>query len=45
MKNRKVVIFDRKTKIFITAYKFSKRQYEEYETTGNIRNIGDINKN
>ena len=33
---RRVVIFDQKTKIFITAYKLAKRSVHEYLTTGNI---------
>ena len=33
---RQVVIFDRETKIFITAYKISKNQIVDYEKTGNI---------
>jgi len=39
---RQVAIFDRETKIFITAYKLTEAQYDEYETTGNI---GETNKN
>jgi len=33
---RQVVIFDRETKIFITAYKLAERSVDEYLTTGNI---------
>ena len=33
---RQVVIFDRETKIFITAYKLAERSIDEYLTTGNI---------
>jgi len=35
-KTRQVVIFDRETKIFITAYKLAERSVDEYLTTGNI---------
>jgi hypothetical protein len=35
-KTRQVAIFDRETKIFITAYKLTKRSVDEYLTTGNI---------
>ena len=35
---RQVVIFDRETKIFITAYKLAERSVDEYLTTGNIGN-------
>jgi Colicin D len=33
---RQVVIFDRETKIFITAYKLAEPSVDEYLTTGNI---------
>ena len=33
---RQVVIFNRETKIFITAYKLAERNVDEYLTTGNI---------
>jgi hypothetical protein len=33
---RQVVIFDRETKIFITAYKLAERSVDKYLTTGNI---------
>lgn len=33
---RQVVIFDRETKIFITAYKIAERSVDQYLTTGNI---------
>jgi len=33
---RQVVIFDRETKIFITAYKLAERSVDDYLTTGNI---------
>ena len=41
-KTRQVVIFDRETKIFRTAYKLAERSVDEYLTTGNIgsNNIG-----
>ena len=35
-KTRQVVIFDRETKTFITAYKLADRHVREYERTGNI---------
>ena len=35
-KTRQVVIFNRETKIFITAYKLAERSVDEYLTTGNI---------
>ena len=33
---RQVVLFDRETKIFITAYKLAERSVDDYLTTGNI---------
>jgi hypothetical protein len=33
---RQVVIFDRETKIFLTAYKLAERSVDKYLTTGNI---------
>ena len=38
-KTQQVAIFDRKTKIFITAYKLADRNVEEYLRTGNIGEI------
>ena len=35
-KTRQVAIFDRETKIFITAYKLAERSVDEYLTIGNI---------
>jgi len=36
---RQVVIFDRETKIFLTAYKLFERSLDKYLTTGNIGKI------
>ena len=37
-KTRQVAVFNRETKIFITAYKLAERSVDEYLTTGNIGN-------
>ena len=33
---RQIVVFNRETKIFITAYKLAERSVDEYLTTGNL---------
>ena len=37
-KTRQIAVFNRETKIFITAYKLAERSVDEYLTTGNIGN-------